>query len=148
MKRIDCSTLCLPLLCRMLNYCPSPVAQSITCLDDTRPGAGVIYDNYNSVSVCCHIWVAPGFRPSREWYGAIFDYPFNKLGVRKLVGQVAERNKSAAKLDEHFGFVKEAVIKDFSPDGDLIIYTMTRDQCRVLNAPMWSRTTQNLGRVA
>lgn len=144
MKELNCTTLFLPFLCRMLGYLPTPLAQCITCTEDKRPVAGLIYDHYNGASVCNHIWIAPGKRPSREWYAAIFDYSFNQLGVNKMVAQIAGSNDASIALVNHFGFVEEARIKDFSTDGDLIIYTLTKAQCRILNSPMWSKTTTKL----
>jgi hypothetical protein len=148
MKHLDCSTLFLPILCRALDYAPTNAAQCITCVDQDGLIAGVIYDGYNGRSIAAHIHVADDKVPSREWYSAIFDYPFNRLGVNKILGQVAENNTKARLLDDHFGFVIEGVIKDYSIDGDLVLYTMTRDQCRVLNSPLWERTNERIRRVA
>lgn len=118
---------------------PTTMAQCITCTKDGAPIAGVVYDNYNTVSISAHIWIAHAAVPSRQWYAAIFDYPFNRLGLHKIIGQVASGNPEAISLDTHFGFVEEGRIKDFSPDGDLIMYTMTKEQCRILNNPRWER---------
>jgi gamma-glutamylcyclotransferase (GGCT)/AIG2-like uncharacterized protein YtfP len=148
MKTIDCTTLYLPFLCKALNYTPTVLAQCITCVDDGVPVAGVIYDCYNTVIIAAHIWIDTDRKPSRAWYAAIFDYPFNRLQVRKVVGQVASDNEDATKLDEHFGFVEEARVKDYSTDGDLIIYTMTKEQCRVLNSPSWTKVVDMVRRVA
>jgi len=137
MKYIDCTTLYLPFLCKALNYRPTECAQCITCIEDGRPVAGAIYDGYNELSISAHVWIDAERQPSKEWYAAIMDYPFNKLCVTKLVGQVASSNEEARRFDEHLGFVEEARVKDYSRDGDLIIYTMTREQCHILNAPIW-----------
>lgn len=148
MKYIDCTTLYLPFLCRALGYCPTVMAQCITCVEDGKPLAGVIYDGYNERSIATHIWVDAESTPSREWYAAIFDYPFNRLGVEKLVGQVNSTNEDAIRLDEHFGFVEEGRIKNYSNDGDLILYTMTIDQCKILNSPRWAKVVDIVRRVA
>lgn len=137
MKSVDCSPMYMPFMCGVLQYSPTSYAQTIVCLDDGLPIAGVIYDCYNTVGITAHLWIAEGKVPSREWYCAIFDYPFNRLKVKKISGQVASGNRAACELDEHMGFVKEAVIKDYVRDGDLIIYTMTREQCKILNSPLW-----------
>jgi RimJ/RimL family protein N-acetyltransferase len=148
MKTVDCSPIFLPFLCKQLAYVPTAYAQCIICIHDGKAIAGVIYDNYNEVSVGAHIWIGADSMPSREWYAAIFDYPFNQLGVKKLVGQVPSSNSAASKLDKHFGFTEEARITDYSHDGDLILYTMTKDECKVLNDPKWSRVVANLKRVS
>lgn len=148
MKYIDCTTLYLPFLCHALGYHPTVLAQCITCVEDGKPVAGVVYDGYNERSIAAHIWVDAERRPSREWYAAIFDYPFKRLGVEKIVGQVNSNNEDATKLDEHFGFVEEGRIKNFSPDGDLILYTMTIEQCKILNSPRWAKVVGVIGRAA
>jgi len=139
----------LQFLSNALAYCPSPVAQCIVCIDSKTgyPVAGVIYDSYNSATVHAHIWCDAERRPSREWMAAIFDYPFNRLGVYKIIGQVNSFNYDAIKLDEHFGFVLEARIQGYYEEGsDLLVYTMTRDQCRVLNSRRWAKMADKVAR--
>ena len=112
------------------------MAQSISCIDGNELLAGTVYDHYNGATVNAHILIKGV--PSREWWVAIFDYPFNVLGVKKLIGQVPSTHSMARKLDEHFGFVEEARIRGYYGEGDdLIIYTMTREQCKFLNDPRW-----------
>lgn len=145
MKTIDCSTHALPLICKILNFMPSSYAQVLSNMEDGVYIAGVVYDGYNGGSIGAHIWVDDGKRPSKEWFAAIFDYPFNVLGVNKIVGQVKGSNEEARKLDENFGFVKEAEITEYYDDGDsLIIYTMTKAQCRILNSPSWERVVKSI----
>lgn len=148
-KMIDCRTAYLPFLCKALDYSPGPFANCIVCVrEDGRPVAGVIYDGYNGATIMAHIWVDAESTPSREWYAAIFDYPFNRLKVHKIVGQVRSTNEEAMKLDHHFGFELEAVISKFYDTGaDLLVYTMTREQCRILNSPAWAKTVDLVSRV-
>jgi RimJ/RimL family protein N-acetyltransferase len=138
----------MPFLCKQLGYVPSVVAQCITCVEEQKPIAGVIYDNYQVKSISAHIWVDTDYFPSREWYGAIFDYPFNRLGVTKIIGQVFSKNEAAMRLDQHFGFTEEGRITDYSEEGSLILYTMTKDQCRILNSPKWARVVDKVARAA
>jgi len=88
------------------------------------------YDHWNGVSMQFNIWI--GKKPSAEWSRAIFEYPFDQIGVKKLIGNIFSSNAKSIKLAEHSGFELEAVIKDMHPEGDMLIYTMTRDQCVVL----------------
>jgi len=135
----------LPFLCHELMVTQKPDMQCIVCMDDDNTlVAGAISEGYNTVSITAHIWIAEGRQPSKDWMAAIFDYPFNHLGVHKIVGRVYSGNDQAVKLDEKFGYVLEATIKDFCPDGDLLIYTMTREQCRILNNPLWARVVERV----
>lgn len=145
MKQIDCSTLQLPFLCKQLNYMPTPYAQVICCIEDGRPIAGVVYDGYNGAIISAHIWIDDEARPSKEWYAAIFDYPFNRLGIYKIIGQVNSNNVDAVRLDTHLGFILEAKIEGYYDDrGDLLIFSMVKEQCRVLNSKAWARVAQRV----
>lgn len=72
---------------------------------------------------------------TRELLRAVFNYPFRQLGVNKVLGFVDSTNKEAIRLDEHLGFQLEAVIKDAGPQGSLLLYSMTAEQCRYLEKP-------------
>jgi RimJ/RimL family protein N-acetyltransferase len=98
--------------------------------------AGVMYNNYYpGGSVQVHIAAEPGKRwATRENMRIAFDYPFNQLQVKKIVGIVREDNLLARRIDEHLGCVLETRIKDACAGGDLLIYTMTKEQCRFLEA--------------
>jgi gamma-glutamylcyclotransferase (GGCT)/AIG2-like uncharacterized protein YtfP len=143
---ISSNKLYLPFLCKALDYCAGPLATCIVCADEKNyPVAGVIYDGYNGAIIHCHIWIDAEHSPLREWYSCIFDYPFNRIGVTKIIGQVNSNNVEAQKLDEHFGFVKEAEITDYYDDGaSLLVYTMTKDQCRVINSPAWRKLNERI----
>jgi RimJ/RimL family protein N-acetyltransferase len=88
------------------------------------------YADFNGASIRVHLAVDGKITPEFLWYG--FHYPFEELKVKKLIGLVSSNNKKALRLDKHFGYVEEAVIKDAVPEGDLHILTMTKEQCRFL----------------
>lgn len=92
--------------------------------------AGVIYENYNLASVVCHIAVEGALTPT--YLAAIFDYPFNVLGVRKIVVPVAESNLQSIDFVSKLGFTKEAQLLDAHPDGSLLLFTMNREQCKFI----------------
>lgn len=97
--------------------------------------AGVLYDNWNGRSVCMHVAAQPGSRwMTREYLRVCFDYPFNQLKVNQIIGLVDSTNQQARAFDEHIGFRVAAVIPDAGRSGDLMIYTMHRDQCRWIGA--------------
>jgi hypothetical protein len=96
--------------------------------------AGVLFDSCNGASVMMHVAAIPGKRwMTRELLWICFDYPFNQLGVKKIIGLVASRDESVIAFDTHLGFVHEATLKDAHPSGDLLLLTMTRAQCRWLH---------------
>jgi len=91
---------------------------------------GVVYENWNSRSIVCHI--ACQGRMTPEWLAAIFDYPYCVCDVDKIIAPVASTNAKALKLVRNMGFTEEARIADASPNGDLVLMTMTREKCRFL----------------
>lgn len=94
--------------------------------------AGVVFDNYNGRSIAMHV-AGEGKWFDREYARVCFDYAFRQLRVKKILGFVSEGNTRARKFDEHIGFREEARIADAGIDGDLLVYTMTKDECRWLN---------------
>lgn len=107
-------------------------AFALGLLRDGKLVAGVIYDHYNHASVAMHV-AGEGKWFDREYARKCFDYAFNGLGVRKILGFVPEGNRKARRFDEHLGFTEETRISNATRDGDLIIYSMTKDKCRWLN---------------
>jgi RimJ/RimL family protein N-acetyltransferase len=93
---------------------------------------GVLFEDYNGQSIQIHVALKEGARMTREWFNTLFGYAFNQLKVKKIMGVVDSTNKKALQFDTHIGFVVEATIKDAGKHGDLIILTMTRQQCRFL----------------
>lgn len=96
--------------------------------------AGVLYRNFNGANIEAHIAAQPGARwLTRSFLWAMFDYPFNQLGVRRITGLVPAKNLAARRFDEHLGFVVEATLKDALPGDDLIVYRLRREDCRWLS---------------
>lgn len=134
MKRIVCGAPVLAFVDAALNSSPDERASGIGLEQDGRLVAGVKFDDWNGASVCMHVAAAPGAQwMTRAYLNACFDYPFNQLGVRKILGVVRSTNAAARRFDEHLGFELEATIAGAAPGGDLLIYSMTRDRCRFLN---------------
>lgn len=94
--------------------------------------AGVLYDHFNKASIAMHVAGEGKHWLNREYLWFCFWYPFEQLKVRKVIGFVPSVNADALRFDKHLGFVEEARLKDAHPDGDLLLLTMTRKQCRYL----------------
>ena len=93
--------------------------------------AGVLYENWNGRSIVAHMAIEGG-RVTPAYIAAIFDYAFNVCGVHKVILPVSSANAKSQKFVEHLGFDREAAIEDAAPDGDILLFTMTRDKCRFL----------------
>jgi RimJ/RimL family protein N-acetyltransferase len=109
--------------------------QGSTAIGLERDGqliAGVMFDHFNGRSIAMHVAGEGGHWMTRDYARACFGYVFNQLKVLKVIGLVDSTNAAARRYDEHLGFVLEATVPDAGQHGDLLIFTMSRAQCRFL----------------
>lgn len=92
--------------------------------------AGVTYQNWNQRSLVVHIAVTG--RLTKFYLWAIYDYAFNVCGVDKVIAPVASENVKSIRMVSRMGFTEEARIKDAQPEGDIILFTMKKSDCRFL----------------
>lgn len=92
--------------------------------------AGTVYENWNGVSVVCHIvW----HKVTPRYVAAAFDYPYNVANVDKIIGPISSNHTRALALVSKMGFSEEARIKGAAHDsGDIVLMTQTPDKCRFL----------------
>jgi RimJ/RimL family protein N-acetyltransferase len=67
-----------------------------------------------------------------KYLAVIFDYPFNMCKVKKIIVPVDATNSKSVTLVEKMGFKEEARIKDGMADGDLILFTLAKEDCKYL----------------
>ena len=101
--------------------------------DGVGPVAGCLYESCNGASIIGHLTGVGKKWMNREYLWYCFHYPFEELKVTKILGIVESDNLDARRLDEHLGFTLEATLKDAAPKGDLLVYSMTKDQCKWLS---------------
>ena len=101
--------------------------------------AGVIYENWNHQSIWCHIAIEGRLTP--EFLAAIFDYPFNVCQVWKIIVPVGSDNEDSTRMVRKMGFTQEGCILDARPEGDLVFWTMQRNDCKYLGDPYGKRLT-------
>lgn len=101
---------------------------------DGQIKGGVAYTGYVGASIICHVAGSEDNWPTRDWLWMIFDYPFNQLGCRKLVGLLAAKNTRAISVDLRLGFRLEGRLTGMlpDPDEDLLILTMRKEDCKYL----------------
>lgn len=106
-------------------------ARAIGLAKDGEVIAGAIYEGYNGHNVWVHLAGSPGRKwMTRGFLYAGFAYPFLQLGCSRISGYVEAWNKDAIRLDEHFGYRREAVLHGAASDGgDVILYVMRREDC-------------------
>jgi hypothetical protein len=95
---------------------------AIGWIKDGEICAGVWYEDYNKVSVMCHIALTRQMTP--EYLNIIFDYPFVQLGVNKIIVPVISDNEASVKFVKNLGFYQEnAGLKNASVFFMFYLYT-------------------------
>ena len=92
--------------------------------------AGVIYTDWNKKSVVCHWAISRGI--DRAWLWYIHYYVFRELGAYKVIAPVNSDNVKMLRVAPKMGFVKEGQLVDTQPSGDVVLFTLTADNCRFL----------------
>jgi hypothetical protein len=110
----------------------SSVDQCIARVEDGKLMGGVLYQRYTGASIGLHVASFDPLWVNRDMLWVCFHYPFVQLGCKKMFGEVPESNSKALEFDLKLGFKEEARIKDVFPDGDLIVLSMVREDCRWL----------------
>lgn len=122
-------------IAKAIPRCYNPAVDVVISRHDDESGkllGGVIYDGYTRNCIFIH---QAGF--SKRWLTGdmlwiAFDYPFNSLKVGKLAGTIPSSKPELLAFNLKLGFKEECRIKDAYPNGDMIVLTMTRDECRWL----------------
>ena len=106
----------------------------IGIIKDGKLEVGIMYDGYTGRggSIMMSSRCDNPKATSKWFYWAIFDYPFNQLGVKRCNVLVHENNERALNLNKKLGFVGDTVIKDYFPDGDAVLLAMYKKDCKWL----------------
>lgn len=96
--------------------------------------AGIIYNNAATDNICIHAGaVANSLWATPDALYAMFDYPFNQLGMRRVTAPIRGKNLKTQRLVKRMGFVYEGSLRQFYPDDDLHLYGLLREECQYLN---------------
>ena len=120
-------------LVRILNFSLPETTQCIGQLKDGNLVAVAGYTNFMPKACEIHIGSVGEHWANKDFIWAVFDYPFNKLGLSVILGQICADNIDALKLNRHLGFKVVAEIPDAHMSGDLVIMAMKKEECRFLN---------------
>ena len=90
------------------------------------------YDNFNGKSCHQHFICNPGKYVPRDYIWFSYFYPFNQMGVEMLIGMLPSNNDRIIDLAKHAGFVEKYRIVGAHPEGDIILSTLNKQDCRFL----------------
>lgn len=93
---------------------------------------GAVYRDFTRASIHVHIaGFAPRWAsPALLWAG--FHYPFSQLQVTKVFATVPDFNTECLEIVRKMGFKYETRIPEMFVDGDMLVYSMKREDCRYL----------------
>ena len=116
-------------------FAPGSGVTGLGWVKDGKIVAGVMYEEFTEASI--HATIVIEEPMVKGFVHKIFDYPFNQLGVDKIIVQANTSNAESVNLAKRLGFTEEGMIKGAYLDGDRIILTMTKDECK------WLKELQN-----
>lgn len=100
--------------------------------EDGEITCGVIYDHFTEQSIVGTLAIKKGAMVPKQFIWAMFDYPFNQLGVGKVIAYAEDANVASVAALTKLGFILEAWVEGVFPSGGMSIYTMTKPTCRWL----------------
>jgi L-amino acid N-acyltransferase YncA len=103
---------------------------------DGKVLGGVVFEDYTGPCIRAHIALSSPRVPSRKLFTTAVGYAYNQLGVQKMLAMIASNNLASLKMCLRLGFKAEAIIKGVFEDSDLVIMSMTREDCAFIPKPM------------
>lgn len=101
--------------------------------------AGVLFNEYVENTRCSIHCAGDGNWLNREFLWMVFDYAFNQLGCKVIVNPVSVSNKPSMRFTEHIGFKPALLLEDGAEDGDLMIFTLHKKDCKWLDNEKFKR---------
>lgn len=93
--------------------------------------AGAVYSNYRVHDIELSLAALSPKWSSRSSWRAVFAYPFQQLGTRRVTCIVNKKNKRVRRLMEGAGFKLEGVLREaFKSGADACVYGMLKSECR------------------
>ena len=94
---------------------------------------GVIFNGFNpGGSISIHMAGFQSGWATIQLTRMVFDYCFNQLHVKKVFALVPADNSKALEINRRMGFKDEVTVADVFADCDLVVLSMSRDECRWL----------------
>lgn len=111
---------------------PSAGAKYMAWVEGKEIKVGVAFNEFMGNLCQIHVAMAKEYAYTpKEMLRETFQFAFDGLKRKKLVGVVSSLNEKALRFDTHLGFTEHTRFEDALAEGDdIIILTMTPEQCR------------------
>lgn len=90
--------------------------------------AGVVFEDWNGKSIVAHM--VNRERLTRKFLWTVGDYAFNQVKAFKVIAPIWSDNTRMQHVAGKMGFVLEARIHGATPTGDLLLYTLRKEDYR------------------
>lgn len=97
--------------------------------DEGELVAGVMTDNFTGSCMDCHIVATPG-QYLRPLLRGVYWFAFELKKCKRLTFFVWDSNEPAVKLVTALGAVREAVLREAHPTGDVLVFSLWADAAR------------------
>ena len=94
--------------------------------------AGVLMNSWNGANIHAHLRCDSPYGMTREFLREVFYTVFGKLGARRMTAACHSANKRILVVLSKMGFTCEAILKNFMPDGHLVVMVMWPENCKYL----------------
>lgn len=109
--------------------------QIVAVVNSGLPVGAVLYTNFRITSMEMACAGEPGWLTAGN-LRSIFSYPFGQMGCFSVITTVMRANDKARKFNRDLGFRELGMIPSgVARDGDMLIYLMTKPECRWIKAP-------------
>jgi hypothetical protein len=112
-----------------------PLPNDAVCLGQVIDGelrAVAVFCEFEGNLCNFHLCSTGSHWMSKEFLWAMFNYPFENLGLKVILAVISGNNEKSLKLCQKLGFKELAKIPDATDNGGLAIFTMRPADCRWL----------------
>jgi len=95
--------------------------------EDGYVKSGFLFEGFNGVNIEAHV---AGEKFTRNMLRFAFGYCFNQLKAKRITVKISATNKKSLHFVKRLGFENEATLKDFWPEGDVLILRMFKQDCK------------------
>jgi len=90
------------------------------------------YNLFNGKSCHVHFCIEKGAYLTRNYLWFMHYYPFVQSGLDMMIALMAASNERILRLAKHCGYQEKYRLDKAHPDGDMVLCTLTRNECKYL----------------
>lgn len=124
------ANICREWVVKNYNKAGNEIVSAIGFEKDNEITAVTGYSYFNGKSCHIHFYLKGYVNKNYVWF--VHYYPFIQCGLATLVAIMAASNTKILRLSRKLGYKEQYRLKDAHPDGDLVISTLLKQDCRFI----------------